>query len=76
MATGRSALGAVGGSRAVLGAIGASLLGFGKAVLAFPLVAPGAIPAALMMLVASPVGLTIAALPQWVVNLLFSPLLG
>ena len=62
MAAGLIALGAVGGSRAVLGAIGASLLGFGRAVLMFPLVALRAIPAALMLLVANPVGLVITAL--------------
>jgi len=75
MAAGLIALGAVGGSRAVLGAIGASLLGFGRAVLMFPLVALRAIPAALMLLVANPVGLVItglvtafAALGLWVSN--------
>ncbi|MBA9065439.1 hypothetical protein GGQ91_004856 [Methylobacterium fujisawaense] len=59
---GTVALDASSGSRAVLGAIGASILGFGKAVLAFPLVALRAIETGLLFLVAKPVGLTITEL--------------
>lgn len=64
-----------GGGRLVLGAIGASLLAFGKSVLMFPIVALRAIGVAMRFLVANPIGLAItaivtalAALGTWVYN--------
>ncbi|GJD79387.1 hypothetical protein GCM10007886_29540 [Methylobacterium gregans] len=62
LAAGLIALGAVGGSRAVLAAAGASLLGLGRSVLAFPVVALRAIGGAMLALVANPVGIAITAI--------------
>jgi len=61
-AAGAMVLGAVGGRGAILTAMGAGLLSFGKAVLMFPVVALRAIGAAMWMLVANPVGITVALL--------------
>jgi hypothetical protein len=74
-AAGAMLLGAVGGRGAILTAMGASLLSFGKAVLLFPVTALRAIGAAIWALVANPVGITVAllvgalaALGVWVKN--------
>ncbi|WP_162820203.1 phage tail tape measure protein [Microvirga calopogonii] len=68
-------LNSVGGSTAVLAALGGSLASAGRAVLMFPVTALRAIGSALMLLVANPVGIAItaivtalAALGVWVYN--------
>jgi hypothetical protein len=61
-AAGAMLLSAVGGRGAILTAMGAGLLSFGKAVLLFPVVALRAIGAAMWALVANPVGITVALL--------------
>ncbi|WP_194164506.1 phage tail tape measure protein [Microvirga thermotolerans] len=62
MAAGLIALNAVGGSTAVLGAIGGSILSFGRAVLMFPVTALRAIGGAMWALVANPIGALITAI--------------
>jgi TP901 family phage tail tape measure protein len=74
-AAGFLVLSSVGGTRAVLAALGGSLLALGKSVLMFPVTAVRAIGAAMWTLVANPVGVVVTAavvalagLGAWVYN--------
>jgi hypothetical protein len=75
LVAGVALLSAMGGTGAVFGALGASLLAFGRSVLLFPLMALRAIGLAMWALVANPVGIAItavvaalAALGIWIYN--------